>query len=192
MYNEALFTPKHATLETVRTSIPTRAHFPPRFKMADLLTILGFWVTRWYPFARWYVGGKWWGDCFKCRMLLHAQKFNSHSRLFWANSLKIFTRRIQASFPHDERNLRTSFAINNANRTNTDDKFVWRPVIAPQKQILAFLWRIAYQEPARAVADHFDLTPSSVDMGFPQSRAGNCFPLWAIHQITNCWVMASK
>lgn len=41
-----------------------------------------------------------------------------------------------------------------------------RPVIAPQKQILAFLWRIANQEPARAVADRFDLTSSSVDRVF--------------------------
>ncbi|XP_015763907.1 PREDICTED: putative nuclease HARBI1 isoform X2 [Acropora digitifera] len=41
-----------------------------------------------------------------------------------------------------------------------------RPVIAPQKQILAFLWRIANQEPARAVADRFDLTYSSVDRVF--------------------------
>lgn len=41
-----------------------------------------------------------------------------------------------------------------------------RQVIAPQKQILAFLWRIANQEPARAVADRFDLTCSSVDRVF--------------------------
>ena len=44
-----------------------------------------------------------------------------------------------------------------------------RPVIAPQKQILAFRWRIANQhdqEPAGAVADRFDLTPSSVDRVF--------------------------
>lgn len=41
-----------------------------------------------------------------------------------------------------------------------------RPVIAPQKQILAFLWRIANQEPARAVADRFDLTSSSVNRVF--------------------------
>ena len=41
-----------------------------------------------------------------------------------------------------------------------------RPVIAPQKQILVFLWRIANQEPARAVADRFVLTSSSVDRVF--------------------------
>ena len=41
-----------------------------------------------------------------------------------------------------------------------------RPVIAPEKQVLAFLWRIANQEPARAVADRFDMTISSVNRVF--------------------------
>ena len=41
-----------------------------------------------------------------------------------------------------------------------------RPVITPEKQILAFLWRIGNQEPARAVADRFDLTCSTVDRVF--------------------------
>ena len=39
-----------------------------------------------------------------------------------------------------------------------------RQVIDPQKQLVAFLWRIANQEPARAVADRFVLTSRSVDM----------------------------
>lgn len=70
-------------------------------------------------------------------------------------------------FKHHFRMTReTCELLSNANRTNTNDKFVWRPVIAPQKQILAFLWRIAYQEPARAVADRFDLTSSNVDRVF--------------------------
>ena len=41
-----------------------------------------------------------------------------------------------------------------------------RPVIDPEKQILVFLWRIANQEPVRAVADRFDLTYSSIDRAF--------------------------
>lgn len=41
-----------------------------------------------------------------------------------------------------------------------------REVIAPRKQVLAFLWRIANQEPARAVADRFDITVSSVNRVF--------------------------
>ncbi|KAL9978418.1 hypothetical protein ACROYT_G015931 [Oculina patagonica] len=41
-----------------------------------------------------------------------------------------------------------------------------REVIAPQKQVLVFLWRIANQEPARAVADRFDITVSSVNRVF--------------------------
>ena len=36
-----------------------------------------------------------------------------------------------------------------------------RPAIAPEKQILTFLWSIGNQEPARAVADRFDITKSS-------------------------------
>ena len=39
-------------------------------------------------------------------------------------------------------------------------------MIAPEKQVLAFLWRIANQEPARAVADRFDMTMSSVNRVF--------------------------
>lgn len=41
-----------------------------------------------------------------------------------------------------------------------------RPVIAPEKQMLVFLWRMANQEPARAVADRFDVTVSSVNRVF--------------------------
>ena len=33
-----------------------------------------------------------------------------------------------------------------------------RPGIPPQKQILTFLWGMANQEPARAIADRFDIT----------------------------------
>jgi len=38
-----------------------------------------------------------------------------------------------------------------------------RATIPPSKQVLAFLWSMADQEPARAVADRFDITMSSVD-----------------------------
>ena len=38
-----------------------------------------------------------------------------------------------------------------------------RAAIPPPKQVLAFLWCMANQEPARAVADRFDITLSSVD-----------------------------
>ena len=38
-----------------------------------------------------------------------------------------------------------------------------RVAIPPQKQILAFLWSMANLEPARAVADRFDITLSSVN-----------------------------
>ncbi|KAL9964798.1 hypothetical protein ACROYT_G028486 [Oculina patagonica] len=38
-----------------------------------------------------------------------------------------------------------------------------RPAISPEKQVLAFLWIIGNQEPARAVADRFDMTMSSVN-----------------------------
>ena len=41
-----------------------------------------------------------------------------------------------------------------------------REVIAPEKQVLLFLWRIANQEPARAVADRFGVTVSSVNRVF--------------------------
>ena len=38
-----------------------------------------------------------------------------------------------------------------------------RPVIPPGKQVLAFLWSMGNQEPARAVADRFNITMSSVN-----------------------------
>ena len=38
-----------------------------------------------------------------------------------------------------------------------------RAAIPPPKQVLAFLWSMANQEPARAVADRFNITLSSVD-----------------------------
>ena len=38
-----------------------------------------------------------------------------------------------------------------------------RAAIPPAKQVLCFLWSMANQEPARAVADRFDITLSSVD-----------------------------
>lgn len=38
-----------------------------------------------------------------------------------------------------------------------------RAATPPSKQVLAFLWSMANQEPARAVADRFDFTLSSVD-----------------------------
>lgn len=38
-----------------------------------------------------------------------------------------------------------------------------RAAIPPTKQVLAFLWCMANQEPAQAVADRFDITLSSVD-----------------------------
>ena len=38
-----------------------------------------------------------------------------------------------------------------------------RAAIPPPKQVLAFLWCMANQEPARAVEDRFDITLSSVD-----------------------------
>ena len=38
-----------------------------------------------------------------------------------------------------------------------------RAAIPPPKQVLAFLWCMANQEPARAEADRFDITLSSVD-----------------------------
>ena len=41
-----------------------------------------------------------------------------------------------------------------------------RPVIQPQKQILTFLWGMANQEPARAIADRFDITRSSYNRVF--------------------------
>ena len=41
-----------------------------------------------------------------------------------------------------------------------------RPVILPQKQILTFLWGMANQEPARAIADRFDITRSSYNRVF--------------------------
>ena len=41
-----------------------------------------------------------------------------------------------------------------------------RPVIQPQKQILTFLWGMANQEPARAIADRFDITRSSYSRVF--------------------------
>lgn len=50
-----------------------------------------------------------------------------------------------------------------------------RAAIPPSKQVLAFLWNMASQEPARAVADRFDITTSSVD------RALKRVSLAAIH-----------
>jgi len=41
-----------------------------------------------------------------------------------------------------------------------------RPVILPQKQIVIFLWGMANQEPARAIADRFDITRSSYNRVF--------------------------
>ena len=41
-----------------------------------------------------------------------------------------------------------------------------RPVIAPQKQVLTFLWGIGNQEPGRAVAHRFDLTKSTCNRVF--------------------------
>ena len=38
-----------------------------------------------------------------------------------------------------------------------------RLAIPPAKQVLAFLWSIGNQEPARAVADGFNITISSVN-----------------------------
>ena len=38
-----------------------------------------------------------------------------------------------------------------------------RPAIPPAKQVLAFLWSMGNQEPARAVADRFNITMSSVN-----------------------------
>ena len=38
-----------------------------------------------------------------------------------------------------------------------------RAAILPEKQVLAFLWSMANQEPARAVAHWFNITLSSVD-----------------------------
>ena len=38
-----------------------------------------------------------------------------------------------------------------------------RPAIPPAKQVLAFLWSIGNQQPARAVADRFSITMSSVN-----------------------------
>ena len=38
-----------------------------------------------------------------------------------------------------------------------------RQPIPPVKQVLAFLWSMADQEPARLVADRFNITMSSVD-----------------------------
>ena len=39
----------------------------------------------------------------------------------------------------------------------------WQATIPPSKQVLAFLWSMANQEPARALADRFDITIRSVD-----------------------------
>ena len=38
-----------------------------------------------------------------------------------------------------------------------------RPAIPPARQVLAFLWSMGNQEPARAVADRFNITMSSVN-----------------------------
>ena len=46
-----------------------------------------------------------------------------------------------------------------------------RPVILPQKQILTFLWGMANQEPARAIADRFDITRSSYNRVFRRVMA---------------------
>ena len=41
-----------------------------------------------------------------------------------------------------------------------------RPVIPPEKQVLTFLWGMANQEPARAIADRFNITRSSYNRVF--------------------------
>ena len=38
-----------------------------------------------------------------------------------------------------------------------------KPAIPPVKQVLAFMWSMGNQEPARAVADSFNITMSSVN-----------------------------
>lgn len=52
-----------------------------------------------------------------------------------------------------------------------------REVIAPEKQVLTFLWSIGNQEPARSIADRFDITKSSYNRVFRrvvQATVGLC------------------
>lgn len=42
----------------------------------------------------------------------------------------------------------------------------WGQVIPPRKQILTFMWGMANQKPARAIADCFDITRSSYNRVF--------------------------
>ena len=47
-----------------------------------------------------------------------------------------------------------------------------RQLIPPTKQVLAFLWSMANEEPTRLIADRFNITMSSVNR-VPQKGPGN-------------------
>ena len=146
-------------------SIPTRAHFPPRFKMADLGSLFFAFESQ----DDSHLLGDMLEDsdeviilsavcCFMRRNLTRIQDYFEQT----------LPRYLPDEFKHHFRMTRETCELLSLEIMQTGqirNSSGW-PVIAPQKQILAFLWRIANQEPARAVADRFDLTSSSVDRVF--------------------------
>ena len=137
---------------TLSRSIPTRAHFTPRFKMADLRSLflafelqddfhlLGDMLEDSDEEIAWSAA-----CCFMRGNLNRIQDyFEQTLPRYLPHECKYHLRMMRQTCELLSREIIQTgqIPIRNSSR---------RPVIAPKKQILAFLWRITSREPARAV-----------------------------------------